>query len=113
MPTRIRGRHGITRTDYVDGRRPELSGGPGEEHLYAPAPGLAGVLTAQGATLAALSELSGYPVEFLREMRDEGQTAPRMVTSRISAVLGVEHTVIRGEGPTEVTRVRDIAVPGE
>jgi ribosome-binding protein aMBF1 (putative translation factor) len=63
---------------------------------------------AQGVTLEALSELTGYPVDFLRRMEDEGQTAPRVVTSRISAVLGVEHTAVRGEGPQEVTRLKDI-----
>jgi hypothetical protein len=94
MPTRTRLR---ARPDWIDGRRPELSGKPGERHLYAPASGLAGVLSSQGVTLDALSELTGYPVDYLRRMRDEGQTAPRMVTSRISAVLGVETTDIRGE----------------
>ncbi len=68
----------------------------GEHYSHAPAPGLAAVLTAQGVTLEALSELTGYSVEFLRKMRDEGQLAPRIVTSRISAVLGVETDDIRG-----------------
>jgi ribosome-binding protein aMBF1 (putative translation factor) len=62
----------------------------------------------QGVTLEALAELTGYPVDYLRRMEDEGQTAPRVVTSRISAVLGVEHVAVRGEGPQEVTRLKDI-----
>jgi hypothetical protein len=94
MPTRTRLR---ARPDWIDGRRPELSGKAGEMHLYAPAPGLAAVLQAQNVTLESLSDLTGYPVEFLRKLRDEEQTAPRVVTSRISAVLGVETPDIRGE----------------
>ncbi len=96
MATRPSGAVGA-RTDYVDGRPRELAREPDEHHPYSGAPGLAGVLTAQGVTLERLSELTGYPVEYLRKLRDEGQIAPRVVTSRISAVLGVEHTVIRGE----------------
>jgi hypothetical protein len=94
MPTRTRSPH---RYDWVDGRKPELSGKPGEKNLYAPAPGLAAVLEAQNVTLEALGELTGYPVEFLRKLRDEEQTAPRVVTSKISAVLGVTTIAIRGE----------------
>jgi hypothetical protein len=87
--------------------------GPDEHHSYAPAPGLALVLASQGVTYEALSELTGYPVEYLRKMAEEGQIAPRIVTSRISAVLGVEHTVIRGEQPGEVTRVEDVITPDD
>jgi ribosome-binding protein aMBF1 (putative translation factor) len=67
---------------------------------------------AQGVTLEGLAELTGYPADFLQRMEDEGQTAPRVVTSRISAVLGVEHVAVRGEEAGQVTRIRDIA-PGE
>ncbi len=84
------------------------SAGPDSPQLYAAAPGMKEAREAQGVTLEALSELTGYPVDFLRRMEDEGQTAPRVVTSRISAVLGVEHTAVRGEGPQEVTRLKDI-----
>jgi hypothetical protein len=85
-----------------------LAADPHSPQLYAPAPNLREVREAQGVTLEALSELTGYPADFLRRMEDEGQTAPRLVTSRISAVLGVEHTAVRGEGPQEVTRLKDI-----
>ncbi len=85
-----------------------LAADPHSPQLYAPAPGLKAVREDAGVTLEALSELTGYPVDFLRRMEDEGQTAPRVVTSRISAVLGVEHTAVRGEGPQEVTRLKDI-----
>jgi hypothetical protein len=85
------------RPDWIDGRPYALSGKPGERNPYAPAPGLASALEAQSVTLEALSELTGYPADYLRRMRDEEQTAPRVVTSRISAVLGVETTDIRGE----------------
>jgi hypothetical protein len=81
--------------------------GPDEHHSYAPAPGLALVLASQGVTYEALSELTGYPVEYLRKMAEEGQIAPN------SAVLGVEHTVIRGEQPGEVTRVEDVITPDD
>ena len=86
---------------------------PDHHHSHAPAPGLALVLASQGVGLEQLSELTGYPQEYLRKLRDEDLVAPRIVTSRISAVLGVEHTVIRGEQPGEVTRVQDVVVPGE
>lgn len=85
-----------------------LAADPHSPQLYAPAPGLREIREAQGVTLEALSELTGYPVDFLRRMEGEGQTAPRVVTSRISAVLGVEHTSVRAEGPQEVTRLKDI-----
>lgn len=81
--------------------------------VYAGAPGLKAARARQGVSLESLSELTGYPAGYLRRMEDEGQTAPRIVTSRLAAVLGVEHTVIRSEGPSEVTRLRDVQVPGE
>ncbi len=85
-----------------------LAADPHSPQLYAPAPGLREVREAQGVTLEALSELTGYPADFLRRMEDSGQTAPRVVSSRISAVLGVEHIAVRHEGPQEVTRLKDI-----
>ncbi len=85
-----------------------LAADPHSPQLYAPAPGLREAREAAGVSVEALSELTGYPADFLRRMEDEGQTAPRMATSRISAVLGVEHTAVRGEGPQEVTRLKDI-----
>jgi len=90
-----------------------LAADPHSPQLYAPAPNLREVREAQGVTLEALSELTGYPADFLRRMEDEGQTAPRVVTSRISAVLGVEHAKVRGEQEGQVTRIRDVIVPGE
>ncbi len=93
-------------TRYNRARAPSFAAD--SPQLYAPAPGLREAREAQGVTLEALSELTGYPADFLRRMEDEGQTAPRVVTSRISAVLGVEHTAVRGEGPQEVTRLKDI-----
>ncbi len=86
---------------------------PHTPNAYATAPGLKAAREAAGVTLEALAELVGYPADYLRRMEDEGLTAPRIVTSRLSAVLGVEHTVIRGEQPGEVTRIRDTIVPGE
>jgi hypothetical protein len=70
---------------------------PDHHYTYAPAPGLALVLASQGVGLEQLSELTGYPVAYLQKLRDEEQIAPRIVTSRISAVLGVETSDIRGE----------------
>jgi hypothetical protein len=98
-------------TRYSRARAPSFAAD--SPQLYAPAPGLREAREAQGVTLEALSELTGYPADFLRRMEDEGQTAPRMATSRISAVLGVEHTAVRGEQEGEVTRIRDVIVPGE
>ncbi len=77
-------------------------------YTHAGAPGLKAARGAQGVTLEALSELTGYPADFLRRMEEEGQTAPRIVTSRISAVLGVAHLDVRSELPGQVTRIRDI-----
>ncbi len=90
-----------------------LAADPHSPQLYAPAPGLREAREAAGVSVEALSELTGYPVDFLRRMEDEGQTAPRVVTSRISAVLGVEHAKVRGEQEGQVTRIRDVIVPGE
>jgi hypothetical protein len=95
-------------TRYNRAKLGALAADPHSPQLYAPAPNLREVREAQGVTLEALSELTGYPVDFLRRMEDEGQTAPRVVTSRLSAVLGVSHTAVRGEGPQEVTRLKDI-----
>jgi len=112
MPTRRYGRPFNRGTDWIDGRRPEHSGKPGEENFYAGAPGLKASREAQGVTLEGLSEVTGYPASYIRAL-EEGQIAPRIVTSRISAVLGVEHTLIRGEEAGQVTRIRDVIVPGE
>ncbi len=76
--------------------------------LYAGAPGMAAARTAQGVTLEALSELTGYPADYLRRMEDEGQTAPRIVTSRISAVLGVTTDAVRGNQAGQITRISDV-----
>ncbi len=95
-------------TRYNRAKLGALAADPHSPQLYAPAPNLREVREAQGVTLEALAELTNYPADFLRRMEDEGQTAPRVVTSRISAALGVEHTLIRGEREGEVTRVRDI-----
>ncbi len=90
----------------------ELAGDPHPAEAYSTAPGLKAAREAQSITLEALSELCGYPLSYLRRMEDEELTAPRIVTSRISAVLGVEHTVIRQEGPCEVTRLGDVVEKG-
>ncbi len=111
MPTRY-GRPFNRRLDWIDGRRPEHSGKPGEVHFYAGAPSLREAREAQGVTLEGLSETTGYPASYIRAL-EEGQIAPRIVTSRLSAVLGVETTLVRGEGENEVTRIRDVIVPGE
>jgi hypothetical protein len=94
MPTRQAGRY-PTRPRFTrySVRHPE---GPDEHHSYAPAPGLALEMAAQGVTLEALSEITGYPQDYLRRLRDENLIAPRIVTSRIAAVLGVETPDIRG-----------------
>src|SRR5829696_8118403 len=112
MPTRRPSRPIRGSTDYIDGRRAEHSDKPGEENLYSGAPGLKAARVDQGVSLEGLATLTGYPADYIRRMEDEGQIAPRIVTSRISAVLGVEHTAIRGEGPGQVTRIRDIVEKG-
>ncbi len=112
MPTRRYGRPFNRSLDWIDGRRPEHSGKPGEENFYAGAPGLKAAREAQGVTLEGLSEVTGYPASYIRAL-EEGQIAPRIVTSRLSAVLGVETTLVRGEEAGQVARIRDVIVPGE
>ena len=90
-----------------------LAGDPHTPQAYAAAPGLKAAREARGVTLEALAQLTGYPLEHLRKIEEDGQVAPRIVTSRISAVLGVEHLGVRGEQPSEVTRIGDVLVPGE
>jgi hypothetical protein len=64
-------------------------------HSHAPTPGLALVMASQGVTYEALSELSGYPQEYIRKMAEEDQLAPRIVSSKLSAILGVETDDLR------------------
>ena len=73
-------------------RHPE---GPDEHHSYAPTPGLALVMASQGVTYEALAELSGYPASYLRQMAEGDQLAPRIVSSKLSAILGVETDALR------------------
>jgi hypothetical protein len=97
VPSRSKRVRSFAGPDYIDGRPRTLLGQPDAHHVYAPAPGLAAVLTAQSVTLEALSELTGYPVDYLRRMRDEEQIAPRVVTSKISPVLSrgrLRHVVL-------------------
>ncbi len=69
-----------------------------ERRLHAPAPGLAAVLAVKNVSLEQLSEMSGYPLEYLERLRDHGLAAPLVVTSKISALLAVEVSTIRGPG---------------
>jgi transcriptional regulator with XRE-family HTH domain len=66
-----------------------------------------------GVSLAELAELTNYPVGLLAEIEAGNVPVPRLTTSRISAALGAEHTAVRGEQEGEVTRIRDVIVPGE
>jgi hypothetical protein len=66
-----------------------------KHHLYAPAPGLGLILASQGVSIERLSEMTGYPTAYLQKLVDEDLVAPRIVTSRISAVLGVTHDEVR------------------
>jgi ribosome-binding protein aMBF1 (putative translation factor) len=68
---------------------------------------------AAGVSLAELAELTNYPVDVLAKIEAGNVPVPRLTTSRISAVLATEHTKVRGEREGEVTRIRDVIVPGE
>lgn len=68
---------------------------PDEHHIYAGAPGLKAAREALGVALEDLAGRTGYPVAALRDL-EGGQLVPRMVTSKISAVLGVETDRVRG-----------------
>lgn len=89
-----------------------IAGDPHTPQAYSAAPGLKTAREAAGVDLEGLAELTGYSPDYLRRMEEEGQTAPRIVTSRISAVLSVEHLGVRNEKPGQVTRIRDIIEKG-
>jgi len=92
----------------------ELARGQGDPfEAFAPAPGMQAAREAAGVSLAELSEMTGYSSDLLAKIEAGNVPVPRITTSRISAVLATEHTAVRGEGPQEVTRIRDVIVPGE
>jgi len=101
------------------GRKPatlaELARGQGDPvEAFAAAPGMKDAREAAGLSLAALAELTNYPPDLLRKIEAGDLPVPRVTTSRISAVLATEHTKVRGEREgEEVTRIRDVIVPGE
>jgi ribosome-binding protein aMBF1 (putative translation factor) len=72
--------------------RGDLEGRGGQCH----APGLREAREAAGVTLEELAETTGYTPGQLRSIED-GQRVHRMVVSRISAALGVDHALLRGE----------------
>ena len=85
-----------------------LAADPHSPQLYAPAPGMKDAREAAGVSLAELAELTGYSSDLLAKIEAGDLPVPRLTTSRISAVLATEHTAVRGEGPQEVTRLKDI-----
>ena len=92
----------------------ELARGQGDPvEAFAPAPGMKEAREAAGVSLSELSEMTGYSSDLLRKIEAGDVPVPRITTSRISAVLGVETPLVRGEGENEVTRLRDVIVPGE
>ncbi len=95
------------------GRKPatlaELGHGQGDPvEAFAAAPGMKEAREAAGLSLAELAELTNYPPDLLRKIEAGNVPVPRVTTSRISAALGVEHVAVRGEGPQEVPRLKDI-----
>jgi ribosome-binding protein aMBF1 (putative translation factor) len=100
MATRY-GRKAATLAELAHGR-----GDPVE--AFAAAPGMKDAREAAGVSLAELAELTNYPVGLLAEIEAGNVPVPRLTTSRISAALGAEHVAVRGEGPQEVTRLKDI-----
>jgi predicted transcriptional regulator len=93
----------------------ELAHGQGDPfEAFAPAPGMKEAREAAGLSLAELAELTNYPPDLLAKIEAGDVPVPRITTSRISAALATEHTKVRGEREgEEVTRVRDVIVPGE
>ena len=106
MATRYGGRKAATLAELAHGQ-----GDPFE--AFAPAPGMKEAREAAGLSLAVLAGLTGYPADLLAKIEAGDVPVPRITTSRISAVLGVETPLVRGEGENEVTRIRDVIVPGE
>ncbi len=91
----------------------ELGHGQEPVEAFAPAPGMKEAREAAGVSLAELSEMTGYSSDLLAKIEAGDVPVPRITTSRISAVLATEHTKVRGEQAGQVTRVRDVIVPGE
>ncbi len=93
----------------------ELARGQGDPfEAFAPAPGMQAAREAAGLSLAELSEMTGYSSDLLAKIEAGNVPVPRITTSRISAALATEHTKVRGEREgEEVTRIRDVIVPGE
>jgi ribosome-binding protein aMBF1 (putative translation factor) len=88
----------------------KLARGQGDPvEAFAAAPGMKEAREAAGVSLGELAELTNYPVDLLRKIEAGNVPVPRITTSRISAALATEHTAVRGEGPQEVTRLKDIA----
>jgi predicted transcriptional regulator len=105
MPTRY-GRKAATLAELAHGQ-----GDPAE--AFAPAPGMKEARESAGVSLAELAELTNYPPDLLAKIEAGDVPVPRVTTSRISAVLATEHTAVRGEQGGQVTRIRDVIVPGE
>jgi transcriptional regulator with XRE-family HTH domain len=75
---------------------------------YAPAPGMREAREAAGMSLEELAAQTGYPAYVLAELERGTRPAPRIVTSRISAVLGATTVDVRGAWSENVTRIKDV-----
>src|ERR687894_240710 len=87
-----------TTHDWIDGRRPELHGMPGAIHTYSAAPNLEDLVAQSGLSDEEVRErlaTQGYGPGIIARL--ENQPLPRVVSSRISACLGLRHDLSRGE----------------
>jgi hypothetical protein len=68
-----------------------------DHSTFVPSRGLKDARIAAGLTRERLSALSGYSVGDIAQLEDSPETLrERIITARLSGVLGVEHDQIRG-----------------
>ena len=87
-----------TAHDWIDGRRPENHRMPGAIHTYSAAPNLEDLIAQSGLSDEEVRErlaTQGYGPGIIARL--ENQPLPRVVSSRISACLGLRHDLSRGE----------------
>jgi hypothetical protein len=70
---------------------------PDHHFVHCAIPGLREARIAKGWSLQELAEISGYRADIIAEIEaSPTKLYPRMVSSRLSAFLGITHDQIRG-----------------
>jgi hypothetical protein len=84
---------------HIDGRTPENVGMGGAVHAWSSAPNLAALVASSGLSaeeIKARLAQQGYGEGIIQRLTNGGPL-PRVVSSRITAVLGLRHTQARNE----------------